>query len=836
MYRFTFFRYLLLCLVTTVALTACGGGKNNGDSVPQSSASVAVSAAFSSSLTQPSSVTVSSASSTVVSSSFMSSAASSTPSDIQLRLKGAVGFDDLKGATVEVQVGGQVFSSQVLDDLTYSITLRVASVDEHKPLVITATGGPGTGWIKLASILPSAHALQGLGNTEGEVSAQSQPELNLTEITSAYYALAKSNNNLLITEQDRLAALTQANDAFVVQYAAILKLILTDYNYTLPRSYANTLDFLADPTARSLWVNVLQQRGSNHKNVLRTIYPTFLSNGLIKQAPFNWVGRFILTSDTKFDYYLELNADGTGLIKTSENPLWGVWMRPGNNIQKQTALNWVRRGATMEITFKDNIIYKPYSWVSEPPNEDEFPQSEYGYGDSCTPSDTIENSCAAQFSGIKLENVFTGASSKVVQAYLQLNTTNQAGEVAHDFSKKPYLTRIVPLSIGEGPKPEALLQSEWYNGSNKFTFLPDGKVQVVNLLSQVQAEVNWELKGNELQLDDGNAVIWFKQANGAGYEVFESMGNKSLKLLSARVQGDAFIQRRLTSLSADNWYGRWSDVYANWGTEFFDFHPEYVWSKGVFSQPTNTLKQSTSTQLDLTIAQTYSNHSTFDVLSEIGGRYWASRCYGDEGNAQFNYCYISFLEKDPTFKAKKVWDIEFSALFRQDNGLPIFAGYSGAEINGRLVQVSDTSWYRPATDQVVEVIDASTNSAKVCLYPWGKTCAMGKSISLQTGIRVAITGNGPLKMVWQEIGASTRNGYEFPNASSRVVLTSAPNKPIKFTLESDGVLSVKRVTGCGVEPVFDQFEWMYTIAGRNTDCEVVFELNEPPMPVVLPAP
>lgn len=273
-----------ILLSTVISLAGCGGGGGGSPSespivssatTSSSVSSTAVSSSLatsssssstslSSSVSSSSLVSSSSADNSSVSSSSSSSATNSASNSAKsFTLTGVVTDKVIPFANVTFYVGNQTYTTTADANGKYSIKLSANEADFSKPIKAVAKGGQDHADVEFVSLLPSFNTLLAQAGSDATLDSVENLAVNITNVTTAEYALIEQSKFNLATDADLSIAQKGINETEKRKLAALIKLVVDNTEYNLPNGVNSTLDLVinkatSDAYAATLNTNVIE--------------------------------------------------------------------------------------------------------------------------------------------------------------------------------------------------------------------------------------------------------------------------------------------------------------------------------------------------------------------------------------------------------------------------------------------------------------------------------------------------------------------------------------------------------------------------------------------------
>ncbi|GEJ58695.1 Ig-like domain-containing protein [Anaeromyxobacter diazotrophicus] len=274
-----------------------------------------------------------------------------------LALRGRVYDEPVPGATVTATTGGESFTAVAGPDGAYTLPIEVADPAATITLVAQGTAAAGQEQVKLATVLPGLDALPADAAAAHELAAEADPNVNLTNVTTARYALLQQANGGAPPAD--ATALVQAeksvDPALVLDLASAIKAAV-DLGAALPAGCPDTLALAADPVQTSAFT------ASAGAAVLAQARDATLADPVLMPpaAPVPPSGTSYLTTTASTPGYLARSGDrftmaldGTGLYVTTTGANALTWSQSGSTVVLDLA-------APLRVTSWDSIQDSPY--------------------------------------------------------------------------------------------------------------------------------------------------------------------------------------------------------------------------------------------------------------------------------------------------------------------------------------------------------------------------------------------------------------------------------------------------------------------------------------------
>ncbi|PUA28205.1 MAG: hypothetical protein B0W54_17150 [Cellvibrio sp. 79] len=768
---------------------------SSSSSIKSSSSSSSSSIESSSSSSSESGVEPSSSSSSsVVPSS--SSSSSSLPATTQLTIQGKVVAEALAGGKVVATIGAQTFTAIVDANKNYKLDINISNKDINQPFSAVATGADSNRWVKLAALYPSIEKLASLAG-DTLLDASEYAGVNISPSTTAEYAIIQINRSPLNTDADRKSALLQIDAADKLNRAAYLVRLLTDINTNVPPQFPTTLDLVLDKFYIGGQVKINNDYDDDFQDELNDIKSdssqSYVSNKTI-------VGEHFLRAGS-FNYLLTFNANGTGLLRTSNTPGVGIW--PGDGKYHEATFSWIRKQKQLEITLDSPIIYGKTIGFNNVFQQ----QCAYSTGVNVP-------ACSVRLYSILLSLIDENEVGKIVDVELELDVADVNYQSLFNVNGISYTAALLDTSQFYKVTADELSGLTWYTNNYSYQFNADGTATQINLYTKNSAQVTWQLDNGRVRLDGEALEILPLYVQGPGFVVMQLLQDNERALSDGAFQQTSFFKRESVTMAEADWVGRWNRGFENYFSAASDFY-----ANGKFRDSFETQLMGSWTVVDGSRIWALSNgtwRSEYDVLAIKDGQYYLQNCYGENAvNFVPTGCVVESYVIDKTFTGATFWESWSNPLFENmaTGDYWQFWGHSLNLYNGNSIysyrsvkKVAPNLFLDVNNWKILEMLSSDLNSIEVCEYNVGDTCNANNAFTLARApeIKFNISGSGLVRY-------DTR---DFQRSGSMMVRKEA--KSIYLQPATGQELLPNNISGCGGN-LNGNF---YEIPAPQADCEI----------------
>lgn len=257
-------------------------------------------------------------------------------------ITGLVTDNPIANAELEINVGDDVFQVTADANGRYTIEIVVDESSTDKLVLVKAKGldstDPGVVFVSQLSTIQSLLEQAGDDNT---VDADDNFGVNITNVTTAEYALLTRDGSEPKSIDELNAALLNVDADEKINLAALIKIIVDYTDYTLPEGVANTLDLVKDPQIAQEFEDSVNE--TDPELIDKTKDEIKSDSDLVSDSDEPIVGDFIVNSPRYHNnsaYHLTLSEDGTGVL----------------NINTSTKVTLSKEDSTYSLALEEDVI------------------------------------------------------------------------------------------------------------------------------------------------------------------------------------------------------------------------------------------------------------------------------------------------------------------------------------------------------------------------------------------------------------------------------------------------------------------------------------------------
>ena len=257
------------------------------------------------------------------------------PIVVDFTLQGKVTDSPIQYAEVTATINEQQFNTTADENGDYSLNIKVDESETSQLIMLKAIGVNKQNSVSLVSQLNSVDYIQQIAKDEGFITKEELFAVNITNVTTAEYALMQNINQNYLNDEELEIARGKVSAQQKINHAILLKAVI-DHNIALPNGAETTLALLQSPElANDFFVMLREQQPTLISQIEREI----VNDGrLIKRSLFSPSGQFYLTQS---EY-----ADGLNIILTFAEDGWGILNLPKQSV----SFDWQQSGNDITVT------------------------------------------------------------------------------------------------------------------------------------------------------------------------------------------------------------------------------------------------------------------------------------------------------------------------------------------------------------------------------------------------------------------------------------------------------------------------------------------------------
>ena len=402
-------------------------------------------------------------------------------------------------ANAIVDVSAAQASEQVTADANggYSATLVVDESEVDALVKISAKGVGAQEKVTFVSQLNSVAKLVEQAGDDGILSKEENFAVNVTNVTTAEYALLTRNNTIFINDEELSAALLNVDANEKIELAALIKIVVDNDDFELPEGVESTLDLIDDEQTANEFTEQVNE--TNPTLLEETKEEIKKDTDLVDGAKGELTGSYILQSVKYYNapaYHIDINDNGAAQITAYDTQ----------------AAQWQYEGNVLTITptepltlFKGNSADKGAVTITAT----SLALTVLGENDVFRTVDIVETRTSTYEDGT-VENTEYKATSNLLDKTktITLSEADLLGD---------WVLELIDRDNSNGDEPAEKLR---FSAGGKLESLEEG---------DNNEELSWRLADNVLvvnykdtkedgSIEEGEASFWFTRSLASGYQ------------------------------------------------------------------------------------------------------------------------------------------------------------------------------------------------------------------------------------------------------------------------------------------------------------------------------
>ncbi|WP_125782508.1 PKD domain-containing protein [Pseudoalteromonas rubra] len=249
-------------------------------------------------------------------------------------LNGRVTDEPIANANVVLAAGSTEVEVKANEAGHYSATLLVDESEAHYPVRISATGEGAQSQVEFVSVLNSMAQLVQQAGEDGLLDKAENFGVNVTNVSTAEYALMTRAGAPLTSEQELNQALLNVDADEKMLLASLIKIVVDHSDYSLPEGVTSTLDLVNDEHTAQQFES--QINAADPALLEQTKAAIKQDSDLIDDTTSPLGGEFILQAVKYFNagaYHLTLSDAGKGTLSAINTVEIESWQQDNNKVQ-----------------------------------------------------------------------------------------------------------------------------------------------------------------------------------------------------------------------------------------------------------------------------------------------------------------------------------------------------------------------------------------------------------------------------------------------------------------------------------------------------------------------
>ncbi|QTL36632.1 PKD domain-containing protein [Pseudoalteromonas viridis] len=249
-------------------------------------------------------------------------------------LNGRVTDEPIANANVVLAAGSTEVQVKANEAGHYSATLLVDESEAHYPVRISATGEGAQSQVEFVSVLNSMAQLVQQAGEDGLLDKAENFGVNVTNVSTAEYALMTRTGAPLTSELELNQALLNVDADEKMLLASLIKIVVDHSDYSLPEGVTSTLDLVNDEHTAQQFES--QINAADPALLEQTKAAIKQDSDLIDDTTSPLGGEFILQAVKYFNagaYHLTLSDAGKGTLSAINTVEIESWQQDNNKVQ-----------------------------------------------------------------------------------------------------------------------------------------------------------------------------------------------------------------------------------------------------------------------------------------------------------------------------------------------------------------------------------------------------------------------------------------------------------------------------------------------------------------------
>lgn len=478
---------------------------------------------------------------------------------LSVTITGIVTDKPIDSPNVAVQVGDDLFEVTAGVDGKYSVEIEVDDSFANKLVRLVALGNNAINpEVEFVSQLKSVATLITQAGDDATLTKNENFGVNITNVSTAEYALVKRDNGDVQDEASLSDALLAVDADEKLLLASLIKIIVDEENYTLPEGVDSTLALVSNANDIDNFVNTVESQDPDLIEATKKAIKD--DDDLIDKTIGDITGEFILTMP---QYYrsvsaqLHFSSESKGSISFSDLDATFTWQQTGPNVDMT-----LDEPASVSCSFMMN--------------ENNEQQETCNYLVDLSLTILLENEANKS---VELQRQFESRWS---------NTGNvrDSYEVTSNFSlieKQQALAVTADELIGTWVV-DSVSEFQGLRNAVSFDLLADG-VGTLRDNDKEPASVTWQIIDNRLVITNTNDEamfdyeFWFIKDVQIGYQFISSLNAKADE--STRTSSGLMVKDNQLAFTQNELLGKWT-IYLGYNSEQTDLHYD-VYADGLMN-------------------------------------------------------------------------------------------------------------------------------------------------------------------------------------------------------------------------------------------------------------
>lgn len=249
-------------------------------------------------------------------------------------ITGIVTDKPIVNANLTIFAGSSSVSAFADETGRYTATFSVDESEADSLVQIRATGLGNQDGVEFVSQLNSMNKLVEQAGEDGQLVSDENFGVNITNVTTAEYALMTREGQGFTTDEELQQALLNVDAEQKLKLAALIKIVVDNDDYELPEGVETTLDLVDDETTAAQFEQAVNERDSTI--IEKTEEEIKDDDDLVSGNTGSLVGDYIIHNPDYVNvaaYHLNLTEDGKGSIAAVNQVEITSWTNNDGNVE-----------------------------------------------------------------------------------------------------------------------------------------------------------------------------------------------------------------------------------------------------------------------------------------------------------------------------------------------------------------------------------------------------------------------------------------------------------------------------------------------------------------------
>lgn len=468
---------------------------------------------------------------------------------LSVTITGIVTDEPIINSSIVVQIGDEQFEITADAQGRYSVNIEVDDSDADELVKLVALGNnsidPG---VEFVSQLKSIATLVSQAGADGTLSKDENFGVNITNVSTAEFALLSRDGTNIDSEQALDEALLAVDADEKLLLAALIKIIVDNDDYELPEGVDSTLDLISSAEQIDDFINTVESQDPGLIDSTKEEIKD--DDELVDQTINNLTGNYLLMQP---QYYrtsvgqFEFNNDGTGYVSL---------------LDVDTDFSWSQQEQDITITLAEPALMSCF--VVTDGNDEQLDVCEY----------LVELDLT-----ILLEN----DANRTVEFFRKSETRITSSDVVYRTTESNYNATLIEQQQTLAVTADELI-GNWvidnlsefggYSSAVSVELLSGGTGTLIDN-DNAPVSVTWQVDGNRLLISNStetisyDIAIWLVKNVQVGYQFAASLEAKADD--SSRTVTGLMVRDNQLSFTKPDLLGKWT-VYQGYNSPQTDLH------------------------------------------------------------------------------------------------------------------------------------------------------------------------------------------------------------------------------------------------------------------------